>query len=50
VAAENGYQAAVKLLLETGKADVEARDKFGQTPLSCAAENGYKAVVKRLQL
>ncbi|KAK4095781.1 hypothetical protein N658DRAFT_511772 [Parathielavia hyrcaniae] len=37
-----------KLLLGTGKVDVDAKDKAGRTPVSWAAENGYKAVVKLL--
>ncbi len=48
-AAENGHEAVVKLLLGTGKVDVDARDdKYGRTPLSCASENGHEAVVKLL--
>jgi ankyrin repeat protein len=39
----------VKLLLETGKVDVDSKDNnYGRTPLSWAAENGHEAVVKLL--
>ena len=39
-AAEEGYEAVVKLLLEKG-AELEAKDEMdGQTPLSWAAANG----------
>jgi ankyrin repeat domain-containing protein 50 len=49
-AAGNGYEAVVKLLLETGKVDVDSKDEdYGRTPLSWAAENGHEAVVKLLQ-
>jgi len=41
--------AVVKLLLATGKANVDSKDENGQTPLSWAAENGHEAVVKLLQ-
>ena len=37
----------VKLLLE-GKADVEAKDIYGQTPLLWAEKNGYDAIGKLL--
>jgi ankyrin repeat protein len=47
-AAENGHEAVVKLLLETGKVDVDSK-KDGQTLLSWAAENGHEAVVKLLE-
>jgi ankyrin repeat protein len=41
----------VKLLLETGKVDVDSKDDYyGQTPLQRAAERGHRAVVKLLQL
>ena len=41
----------VKLLLKTGKVDVQSKDsQYEQTPLSWAAERGYEAVVKLLQL
>jgi ankyrin repeat protein len=29
----NGHEAMVKLLLETGKIDVDLKDRSGQTPL-----------------
>lgn len=39
----------VKILLRTGKVDVDARDTgYGQTPLSGAARNGHYTVVKML--
>jgi ankyrin repeat protein len=38
----------VKLLLETGKVDVDSKDKCEQTPLSWAAIEGHEAVVKLL--
>jgi hypothetical protein len=47
-AAKNGYEAVVKLLLES-KAEVDSKDsKFGRTPLLLAAKNGHEAVVKLL--
>jgi len=47
LAAENGHEAVVKLLL-AGKVDPDAKDKYGRTPFSWAAENGHEAVVKLL--
>ncbi|KAH7146950.1 ankyrin repeat-containing domain protein [Dactylonectria estremocensis] len=44
----NGNEAVVKILLNTGKVDVDARDKNGRSPLSWAAEKGREAVVKML--
>ena len=38
----------VKLLLETGKADVEWKDENDRTPLLWAIEGGHEAVVKLL--
>ncbi|OCL00607.1 ankyrin, partial [Cenococcum geophilum 1.58] len=44
-----GHEAVAKLLLETGKVNVESKDtKYGQTPLSWAARGGHEAVVKLL--
>src|ERR1700728_2893624 len=42
-----GYEAVVRLLLDTGKVDADSKDKGGQTPLSRAAR-GHEAVVKLL--
>ena len=51
------YEAVVKLLLDTGKVDVDCKDRDGRTPLSWAvdgmplsrvAENGHEAVAKLL--
>ncbi|KAH8767818.1 hypothetical protein BGZ57DRAFT_797785, partial [Hyaloscypha finlandica] len=48
-AAQNGHEAVVKLLLETGKVDVDSKDSVHSwTPLSWAARNGHEAVVKLL--
>jgi ankyrin repeat protein len=38
----------VKLLLETGKVKVDAKDKDGRAPLSWAAYGGHEAVAKLL--
>jgi len=38
----------VKLLLETGKVDVDSQGKDGRTPLSWAAAGGHEVVVKLL--
>ncbi|KIW67300.1 hypothetical protein PV04_06564 [Phialophora macrospora] len=47
-AAENGYEAVVKRLLEKG-ADLESTDEdYGRTPLSWAVKKGHEAVVKQL--
>ena len=48
LAAEQGHEAVVKLLLEKG-AELEAKDEGGGgTPLGRAAEQGHEAVVKLL--
>ncbi|OAP55707.1 hypothetical protein AYL99_09859 [Fonsecaea erecta] len=48
-AAGNGHETVVKLLLETGKVDLDSRDnEYGRTPLSRAAGNGHETVVKLL--
>ncbi|KAH0548187.1 hypothetical protein GP486_008094, partial [Trichoglossum hirsutum] len=41
-----GHEIVVKLLVETGNADVDSKDKGGWTPLSYAGRN--KAVMKLL--
>jgi ankyrin repeat protein len=43
VVAESGYEAVVKLLLETGKVDVDSKVSSGQTPLWIAAYDGHEA-------
>jgi ankyrin repeat protein len=49
-AARNGRKAMVKLLLETGKVEVDARDvTYRPTPMSCAVEKGHDGMVKLLQ-
>jgi ankyrin repeat protein len=45
---EGGNEAVMKLLLETGKVDINAKDEDGRTPLSGAAERGYETVLKLL--
>ena len=48
-AAENGHLEVVRLLLATGKAEVDSKDNnYGRTPLSWAAENGHLEVVRLL--
>ncbi|KJK66021.1 ANK ankyrin repeat protein [Aspergillus parasiticus SU-1] len=47
-AAWNGYEATVRLLLATGKVDVESKSSDGQTPLSLAARRGHEGVVREL--
>ncbi|KAI8632076.1 hypothetical protein F5Y19DRAFT_472961 [Xylariaceae sp. FL1651] len=43
----NGHKETVQLLLDRG-ADIESKDRFGQTPLSWAAEKGQKETVQLL--
>lgn len=47
--AERGHEAVVKLLLQTGKADLNLKDpEFGKTPIAYTAENGHKAIAELL--
>ena len=48
-AKDTGHKAVVKLLLETGKADMNSKDYDGQMLLLWAAENGHEAVVLLLR-
>lgn len=41
-------EAVVKLLLDTGSVDVNAKDDHGKTPLSFAAENGRESIARLL--
>ena len=47
-AAQNGREAMVKLLLETGKADINLKDNIGRTPLSWGVQNRHEDIVKLL--
>ncbi|OBS16723.1 hypothetical protein FPOA_12665 [Fusarium poae] len=48
LAAGNGREAMVKLLLHTAKVDPDVKDKDGRTPLWQAAEKGHETIVKLL--
>ncbi|KAI1743343.1 ankyrin repeat protein [Xylaria scruposa] len=48
LAAENGHDAVVQLLLATNKVNPDSKDMNGQTPLIFAAGNGHDAVVQLL--
>jgi ankyrin repeat protein len=48
IAAEEGHEVVVKLLLATGKIDADSKDKSGQTPLLYATEGGHKVIVTLL--
>ncbi|PYH30682.1 sex-determining protein fem-1 [Aspergillus neoniger CBS 115656] len=47
-AAKNGHKEVVKLLLGTGKVNVDCKDSYNATPLSWAAMHGHEKVVKLL--
>ena len=47
-AAKYGHEAVVKLLLATGKVDVDSTDSQNRTPLSWAAEYGQEVIVRLL--
>ncbi|PQE33418.1 Ankyrin repeat-containing domain protein [Rutstroemia sp. NJR-2017a WRK4] len=47
-AAEKGHEVVVKLLLATGKVNIDLKDNRNRTPLFQAAENMHRAVVKLL--
>ncbi|KAI9854299.1 MAG: hypothetical protein M1813_001292, partial [Trichoglossum hirsutum] len=49
LAADNGREAIVKLLLDSGQVDVNSKyNRGGQTPLLWAAEKGHEDIVKLL--
>ena len=45
---ENGHLEVVKYLHEECHANVEAKDKYGRTPIICASQSGHLEVVKYL--
>jgi len=47
-AAKEGHEDVVRLLLDTDKINLDARDNDGQTPVSWATRNGHEAIVKLL--
>lgn len=47
-ASKYGYDLVVKLLLNTGKVDLNSQNQKGETPLLLAARRGYDTVVKKL--
>jgi ankyrin repeat protein len=48
IAAENGKEAVVKLLLATDSVEPDSKDRIGRTPMLYAAKNGNTAIVKLL--
>jgi hypothetical protein len=48
LAAKDGDEAVVRLLVSKGKVEVDARDSDGRTPLSWAAESGHETVARLL--
>jgi ankyrin repeat protein len=48
LAVGGGREAVIKLLLETGKVDVDSKDKGGRAPLAWVARNVHEAAVKLL--
>lgn len=48
LAAEEGYEAVVRLLVERDDVKADLKDEYGRTPLSFAVEEGHEAVVRRL--
>ncbi|KEF58605.1 uncharacterized protein A1O9_06531 [Exophiala aquamarina CBS 119918] len=47
-AVENGHEAALKLLIDTGELDINTKDARGRTLLAQAASSGYDPIVKLL--
>ncbi|KAI8633129.1 hypothetical protein F5Y19DRAFT_290242 [Xylariaceae sp. FL1651] len=48
LAAQEGHEAVVRLLLATKTVKPDVKDNYGRTPLRLAAQNGHEAVVRLL--
>jgi ankyrin repeat protein len=48
-AAGFGRMGVVRLLLNTGKVDMNSKDQYGVTPLQWASKHGYRDVVELLE-
>lgn len=48
-AVQHGHEMVVKLLLETSKVDINAKDLMNRTPLSRAGEAGREDILKLLE-
>ncbi|TLS22404.1 uncharacterized protein PpBr36_09672 [Pyricularia pennisetigena] len=48
LASHFGHKGVVRMLVDTGKVDVDAKNKHGRTPLSLAAMRGHETVVRML--
>jgi len=49
LAAKNGNEGIVKILLERSDVDPGTVNEYGQTPLSWALENGHEQIAKLLR-
>ncbi|KAL7767089.1 hypothetical protein ACKLNR_005005 [Fusarium oxysporum f. sp. zingiberi] len=47
-AAARGNDGIARLLLDTGRVEIDRPDRFGRTPLSHMAQHGYKSTVRSL--
>lgn len=47
-AASEGHEGIVQLLLDDGRLDPSAKDRYGRTPLHCAASGGHENIVRIL--
>jgi ankyrin repeat protein len=50
LAASEGHEATVRVLLDIGKAQVKAKNNNGSTALMLAASKGHEATVRLLRV